>query len=117
MSNALRAITWASLGFVSITFLAGSVISMVSAFKNPSIAYNQWELFKSMSSLSPWENPLVLGIDIFTICGAFFLGIPGLLMLKRAGSRVREHTATQVLASCRPVVSGKPIAGLEGKLS
>ena len=117
ISKALRAITWTCLGFVGITFVAGYVISMVFAFKNPGILYNQWELFKSMSSLSPWGNPLVLGFDIFTICGAFFLGIPGLLMLKRSGSRVREHTATRVVSSYRPVFSSKPIAGVEGKLS
>jgi hypothetical protein len=117
ISNALRAITWACLGFVAITFLAGYVISMVFAFKNPGIAYNQWELFKSISSLSPWENSLVLGFDIFTICGAFFLGISGLLMLKQSVSRVREHKTTRVVPSYRPVVSSKAISGLERKMS
>ncbi len=117
MSNALRAVTWTCLGFVGITFMAGYAISMVFAFKNPGILYNQWELFKSMSSLSPWENPLVLGFDIFTMCGAFFLGIPGLLMLKRSGSRVKEHTAPPVLSPYRPLVSGQPLAGVEEKVS
>ena len=91
MSNALRAITWASFGFVGITFVAGYVVSMVSAFKNPGLAYNQLELFKAISSLSPWENPLVLGLDLFAICGGFFLGIPGLLMLRQSGIRPRER--------------------------
>ena len=117
ISNALRAITWACLGFVAITFLAGYVITMVFAFKNPGIAYNQWELFKSISSLSPWENSWVLGFDIFTICGAFFLGISGLLMLKQSVSRVREPKATRMLPSYRSVVSSKAISGLEGKLN
>ena len=117
ISNALRAITWACLGFVAITFIAGYVISMVFAFKNPGIVYNQWELFKSISSLSPWDNPLVLGFDIFTICGAFFLGFPGLLMLKQTGSRVRKHISTRVVPSYRSVVSSKAISGLEGKMS
>jgi hypothetical protein len=117
ISSALRAITWASLGFIGISFIAGYVISVVFTFKNPGIAYNQWELFKSMSSLSPWENPLVLGFDVFTIFGAFFLGIPGLLMLKKSGSRVEKHIATRAVPSYRPVVSSKPISGVEGKLS
>jgi hypothetical protein len=117
MANALRAITWASLGFIGITFVGGYLVSMVVAFKNPGIMYNQWELFKSMSSLSPWENPLVLGYNIFTICGAFFLGFPGLLMLKQSGSMAREQTATRVVPSYRPAVSNKPIAGVEEKLS
>jgi len=117
ISNALRVMTWVCLGFVVITFLAGYVVTMVFAFKNPGIAYNQWELFKSISSLSPWENSLVLGFDIFTICGAFFLGISGLLMLKQSVSRVREPKATRMLPSYRSVVSSKAISGLEGKLN
>ena len=117
MSNALRAITWAALGFVGITFVAGYVVSMVSAFKNPGLAYNQLELFKTISSLSPWENPLVLGLDLFAICGGSFLGIPGLLMLKRCDSRVKEHTAIGGVPLYRPVVSSQPVDGMEGKLS
>jgi len=79
----LKAITWASLGFICINFVAGYVISVVFAMRNPDIAYNQWEMFKTMSLLSPWESPLKLSFDIFTICGALFLGIPGLFMLFR----------------------------------
>jgi hypothetical protein len=79
----LKAITWASLGFICINFVAGYIISLMFAMRNPEVAYNQWEMLKSMSLLSPWESPLKLGFDIFTICGALFLGIPGLLMLYR----------------------------------
>ncbi len=79
----LKAITWASLGFICINFVAGYIISLMFAMRNPEVAYNQWEMLKSMSLLSPWESPLKLGFDIFTICGALFLGLPGLLMLHR----------------------------------
>ena len=117
MSNASKTITWASLGFVSITFLAGYGVSMVFAIKNPDLAYNQWELFKSISNLSPWESPFVLGLDIFAICGGSFLGISGLLTLKQSGRRVKEHTATGATPSRRPVVAGKQAAGSEEKVS
>ena len=86
IGGTLKAITWASLGFVCINFVAGYIISMVFAMRNPDIAYNQWEMLKSMSLLSPWESPLKLSFDIFTICGALLLGIPGLYMLYRSGS-------------------------------
>lgn len=117
MSNALRVVTWASLGFVAITFVAGYGVSMVFAFKNPGLAYNQWELFNSISSLSPWENPLVLALDIFAICGGFILGIAGLLTLKQSGNRAKEHTATRAEPLHRPAVSGKAVAGVEEKMS
>ena len=117
MSSALRTITWACLGFFGIRFVGGYVVSMVSAFKNPSLAYNQWELFKSMSNLSPWDNPIVLGLDIFTICGAIFLGIPGLLILRQSGSRQPQQAGMRGVPPYRTVVSNKPVVELEGKLS
>ena len=86
MSGSLKAITWASLGFICINFAAGYLLSIFYAFQNPSLVYNQWEVFKSMSLLSPWDNPLKLSFDIFTFCGAPFLGVPGLFLLNQAGS-------------------------------
>ena len=117
MSNALRIVTWASLGFVAITFVAGYGVSMVFAFKNPGLAYNQWELFKAISSLSPWEHPLVLALDIFAICGGFVLGTVGLLTLRQSGNIAKEHTANQAETLHRPVVSGKTATGAAGKMS
>ena len=97
MSGSLKAITWASLGFICINFVAGYVISIVFAMQNPGIIYNQWEVFKSMSLLSPWESPLKLSFDIFTLCGVLFLGIPGLYMLYRSASGLKaEATVTAV---------------------
>ena len=80
---------------VGITFVAGYVASMAFAFRNPAVMYNQWELLKYMSSLSPWENPLVLGIDIFSMGGALLLGIAGLLLLKRSGKKRDKHTSNK----------------------
>ena len=100
ISASLKAITWASLGFICINFVAGYIISIAFAMKNPDIAYNQWEMFKTMSLLSPWESPMKMSFDIFSICGALFLGIPGLLMLYRPDSG-RKANATTTAAKPR----------------
>lgn len=94
LGASLKAITWASLGFICINFVAGYIISVGFAMRNPDVAYNQWEMFKSMSLLSPWKNPLKLSFDIFTICGALFLGIPGLFMLFRPDSGLKAKAST-----------------------
>ena len=108
MPVSLRSITWVSLGYVGIGFIAGYAVSFTFAFKNPNIAYNQWELLKSMSTLSPWESPLILGFNIYTVCGALFLGIPGLLMLKQSKKIKKKVTAAK---SNRPLFTGAPIPG------
>jgi len=111
MSGSLRAITWISLGFICINFVAGYIISIVFAMQNPGIVYNQWEMFKSMSLFSPWESPLKLSFDIFTICGAVFLGIPGLFMLYRPGSRSKAQATPQAVKWRKPAVQRNSEAG------
>ena len=104
IGGSLKAITWASLGFICINFVAGYVISIVFAMQNPGVVYNQWEIFKSMSLLSPWESPLKLSFDIFTLGGALFLGIPGLFMLYRPGSGSKAKAIPTAVKSRQPVV-------------
>ena len=117
MPYALRTITWITFGFVAISFLGGYVVTMASAFMNPGVAYNQWELYQTISRVSPWENPLLLGFEIFTLCGSFFLGIPGLVMLKQSGRREKDNPITAVVSRHRPVISRKSEARVAGKLS
>ena len=107
----LKAITWASLGFVCINFVTGYVASIVLAMQNPGVAYNQWEVLKSMSLLSPWESPLKLSLDIFTLCGALFLGIPGLFMLYRAGSGSKAKATTTAVKSRQTAVQSNTKPG------
>jgi ABC-type multidrug transport system fused ATPase/permease subunit len=107
----LKAITWASLGFVCINFVAGYVATIVLAMQNPGVVYNQWEVFKSMSLLSPWESPLKLSFDIFTFCGALFLGIPGLFMLYRPGGGSKAKVAIVAVKSRQPAVQNNTKPG------
>ncbi len=99
IGGSLKAITWASLGFICINFVAGYAINIVFALQNPGVVYNQWEMFKSMSLLSPWESPLKLSFDIFSICGALLLGIPGLFMLYRPGQGFKTSATAPAMKS------------------
>lgn len=105
MTGSLRAITWCSLGFIAIMFVAGYAFSVALALKNPGIVYNQWEVFKLISTLSPWENSLKLGFDIFTICGTFIIGVTGLIMLKRSRSRIKKIRDVRTVTIHPPPIS------------
>ena len=105
LPGSLRTLTWTSLGFVCLTFVMGYVIGIVFFMKNPSIAYNQWEVFSSLSKLSPWESPLKLSYNILVLCGALFLGIPGLIIQRRSESRGKRPAATRSETSGQPAVS------------
>jgi hypothetical protein len=111
IGGSLKAITWASLGFICINFVSGYVISIVFAMQNPGVVYNQWEMFKSMSLLSPWESPLKLSFDIFSLGGALFLGIPGLFMLYRSGSGIKTKATPRAVKSKFTAVQRSTEAG------
>ena len=111
LPGSLRTLTWACLGFVGITFVMGYIVGMVVAFKNPGIAYNYWELFKSLSYLSPWNSSLKLSYNIFVICGAIFLGLPGLVLHQRSESSGNKQEKTMPAASRQTVISRTPETG------
>jgi hypothetical protein len=89
----------------------GYVVGIVFAIKNPSIAYNQWEVIKSISNLSPWESPLKMSHNIMVICGALFLGGPGLILLRRENKQVKNPAAIRSAMFKRAIISRTPETG------
>ena len=93
LKRPLRNLTWAALGYVCFSFIAGYIVSMGIAFRHPEILRNQWELFKLLSSTTPWESPLIMTINSIAISGAAFIGIPGLFMLKNPQQAIHQPSA------------------------
>ncbi len=83
IAGSIRAITWATLGYICIYLGCGYVLYIFFLIKNPTLAHNQWKLFKTMAALSPLSHPLLTGIGVFTISGALILGIGGFFLLRR----------------------------------
>jgi len=79
----LRGITWTTLGFLCADLLAGYIFYFITAFKNPNVMHNRWEMLLLISNLSPLENPILTGCYIFSICAALILGISGLSLVRR----------------------------------
>lgn len=83
LKKSLRSITWAALGYVCFSFVAGYVVTMSVTFKHPEIWQNQWKMFQLLSDISPWDSPLLMTISIIALCGALIISIAGLFMLKK----------------------------------
>ncbi len=111
LPGSLRSITWACLGFVGITFLMGYIVGMVMAFENPRVFYNQWDIIKSISALSPWDSPLKLSCNILVLCGAVLLAIPGLIILQRSLGRVIQPMKRTPAMTGQRAVSFSPETG------
>jgi cation transport ATPase len=104
LKQSLRTMTWAALGYVCFSFVAGYVVSITLTFKHPEIWQNQWELFKLLSSTSPWESPLLMTVNIIALSGAAFIGIPGLFMLKNPQQAIYKSSALPT----KPVLTSTP---------
>ena len=99
LKQSLRNITWAALGYVCFSFVAGYVVSVALTFKHPEIWRNQWEMLKLLSNTSPWESPLLMTIDIIALCGALIIGIPGIFMLKHPQPAIHKPSALPASAA------------------
>ncbi len=113
MARPLQVVTWVSLGFVGICMAAAYVFSIALAIKNPQIGYNQWTLWKSMASLSPRDNALIMGLDIFMLCGSALLGLTGLMLLKKAGVGVKAKAVAAAVAPQSTAKKNKSALGVK----
>ena len=93
LKQSLRSITWAALGYVCFSFVAGYVVSMALTFKHPEIWQNQWEMFKLISTMSPWESPLLMTVNVIALCGALIISVLGLFMLKNPQPSIHKPSA------------------------
>jgi hypothetical protein len=93
LKHSVRTLTWVALGYVCFSFITGYIVSMGIVFKHPEILRNQWELFKLLSSTTPWESPLVMTVNIIAISGAAFIGILGLFLLRNPQQAFHQPSA------------------------
>ena len=82
LKHPVRTMTWAALAYVCFSFISSYIISMGIAFKNPEILHNQWEMIKLVSHTTPWDNPLMMTLNIVALTAAVAIGIPGLYLLR-----------------------------------
>jgi len=106
MIRSIRAMTWTTLSYVCFLFVAGYIISMAMAFRNPQLIANQWELLKMISETSPWGNPLLLGFNIFSLGSALIIGVLGLFLLKKY-RKTNQKYPTVLTATVRHPASAR----------
>jgi hypothetical protein len=85
VSRAVKALTWATIGYVGLMFLLGYVLFIILSIRQPGVARDQWEYFQMVSEMSPFESPFLLAIFIFCIATSLSLGITGTILLGRSG--------------------------------
>ncbi len=81
----VRGITWASLGFICISFFLGYIIMITSLIHRPKQqlgAMGQWEMYRAMFALSPKNSPFVMAVYIFGAACSLALGALGLILVK-----------------------------------
>jgi hypothetical protein len=71
----------------------GYIFTFFLAFKNPDIMGNQWKLIERIAAMSFFDNPIIASLNILALCGAFALGIPGLIWVDRHRKASKESAA------------------------
>jgi hypothetical protein len=80
----VRRITWASLGFLCVSYLLGYVLMVTTLMtRMPEKMVTQWDMYRVVLDLSPRDSPLVMGVYAFAAACSLVLGALGLVRVKR----------------------------------
>jgi hypothetical protein len=84
LPGAVRRVTWASLGFVCISYFLGYVLMMTALVTTkPGKTATQWDVYRAMLDLSPQDSRLVMGVYAFVAVCSLALGTLGLVRVIR----------------------------------
>lgn len=84
LPGAVRKMTWASLGFVCVSYLLSYILMVTTLVtKEGVIMATQWDIYRMMLDLSPQDSPLVMGVYAFAAACSLVLGALGLVRVKR----------------------------------
>jgi hypothetical protein len=86
----IRTITWASLGFVCVSYFLSYILMVTSMVTiKPEKMATQWDMYWAMLDLSPQESLVAIGVYAFVAACSLALGTVGLFRVKRH----RENSA------------------------
>jgi hypothetical protein len=95
----MLAVAWSTVAYVGLSAISGYVMFISVAFKEPNAAFNQWNQVEQVARLSPTDNGLLFGLQLFFV---FFAVLLGLCALAVARTQRTSQTA-------RPVSAGNGI--------
>jgi hypothetical protein len=81
--RSVQGITWASLGFVCVSFILSYILMITAFIHKPHVMMDQWDMYRAMFELSPQDSPFHMTVYGFAAVCAFVLGTLGLIGVKR----------------------------------
>ncbi len=87
LGTKLRSLTWITLGYIILCYIAGTAIYMIVGFKNINAMGSHIEMMKLISELSPFDTPLLLGYYTVSIIFGIAAGMAGLVLTRKFRGR------------------------------
>ena len=85
--GAVRRITWASLGFICVSYFLGYILMVLTVptlmKHRPNSMITQWDMYRAMFDISPQDSPLYMGFGLFGATCSLALGTLGLVRVRR----------------------------------
>ena len=89
--DTVRRITWASLGFICVSYFLSYILLVLTVpalmKHRPHSMITQWDMYRAMFDLSPQDSRLVMGVYAFASTCSLVLGALGLVRVKRHRDR------------------------------
>ena len=99
-------IAWSTVAYVALSAISGYAIFIGMAFKDPSAMFNQWKQIEQVARLSPNDNMMLMGLQLFFVIFATLLGI-SIFIVSRARPAGQQSNATATGRDVQPRSNGR----------
>ncbi len=84
IAGTVRRVTWASLGFICVSYFLSYILMVMAFMANPPKGeINELDVYGAVLALAPQSSPVVMAIYVFAAACSLILGTLGLLTVKR----------------------------------
>jgi len=89
LGPSIKTLTWCTLGYLSISYLWGTMYYMIFMMSHPSLQNNSLAYLKAVSTISPYESRSHLSMLLFSMFSSATIGFLGFVNLIRFHKTLR----------------------------
>jgi len=71
---------WSTVAYIGLSAVSGYAMFIGMAFRQPGAMHNQWKQIELMANISPMDNPVLMGLQLFSVVFAATLAVTILLV-------------------------------------
>ena len=97
---------WSTITYIGLSAISGYAMFIGMAFRQPNAMYNQWKQIELVAKISPMDNSVLMGLQLFFVVFAAILAVT-ILLISNSLSTPPPYTGDRSGPTLRPQTDGR----------